>query len=99
MARFYGTVIGSADNAATRIGSKNSGLTTRASTWEAGAEVNIYVDQTGFDIIEVYATTGSSPSDIKKYLGQIEIDHRGEPILVVPPHASNNVTFRPGGTP
>ena len=45
MSHFYGTVKGSAKTTATRRGSKASGLTTTAASWEGAVKVHLSHDE------------------------------------------------------
>lgn len=58
MAQFLGSVSGTRGEA-TRLGSKNSGLTVQANGWNVGVTVHArHVD--GEDVFDVYATSGSN---------------------------------------
>jgi hypothetical protein len=48
MAHFYGTIQG-ARGEASRLGGKNSGLTTVAASWKGAVETSLYVDDHGVD--------------------------------------------------
>lgn len=58
MAQFRGTVSGQRGEAS-RLGSKNSGLTVTANGWNAGVTVRARVNDEGCDVFDVYATGGS----------------------------------------
>jgi hypothetical protein len=58
MAHFYASMKGSRGEA-TRVGTKQSGLTAHVRGWDIGARVELsHVD--GRDYVRVYATTGSN---------------------------------------
>jgi hypothetical protein len=58
MAHFYASIQGNRGEA-TRMGSKDSGITGHIRGWNVGARVNIdHVD--GVDVVRVYRTTGSN---------------------------------------
>lgn len=60
MAHFRGTVQGS-KGSASRLGGKNSGLTTTNDGWNAGITVrSFHNEETGRDEFRVYATQGSN---------------------------------------
>lgn len=68
MAHFYGNIQGNRGEA-TRMGTKDSGIEGHIRGWTNGCRVNCYVDINGNDVVEIYATTGSSFRGI----GQIRI--------------------------
>ena len=47
MSQFYGTVTGQGKTTATRRGSKNSGITTVAATWDGAIRVHVWQDRDG----------------------------------------------------
>jgi len=54
MAHFYGTLRGKGKNAATKCGTRNSGLTVTARGWKGQIEVKIYhVESSGDDMYSV----------------------------------------------
>ena len=54
MAQFYGTIQGQSKTQATRRGSKKSGLTTHAASWQGAVRVSLFTDEeTGNDWCEV----------------------------------------------
>ncbi len=58
MAQFYGNVQGNRGEA-TRMGTKNSGMTAHIRGWDVGAYVVLqHVD--GVDVVRVYKTKGSN---------------------------------------
>lgn len=59
MARFYACIQGNR-GAATRMGSKGSGIAGHVRGWHTGARVSCYVDEEGRDVVQVCATHGSS---------------------------------------
>lgn len=61
MARFYGSVSGSAGSDATRQGTPQSGITGHVRGWDVGIGVK-GTDRGGMDSFSAYATTGSNGS-------------------------------------
>ena len=53
MAKFYGTVSGSASTEATRCGSASSGITTHAASWAGAIRVDVGVDSDGTECFTV----------------------------------------------
>ena len=60
MAHFYANIQGSRGEA-TRLGTKNSGITGHIRGWNVGARVDCsYSTETNNDIVKVYPTAGSN---------------------------------------
>lgn len=77
MSRFYAEIQGSR-GAATRQGSKKSGISGHIRSWNLGAYVVCYVGQDGKDHIRVSITGGSNDPSIKKVLIDISEDEVSE---------------------
>lgn len=72
MAQFRGTIKGSR-GAVSRLGGKGSGLTTYASGWNLGVEVNAWHDEkTGKDYFKVYRTGGSNAQTGRKLIATVK---------------------------
>jgi len=78
MAHFIGYVHGSRGEAS-RLGTKDSGITAKANGWDIGAETSIrYDEKIDMDIVTVYLTAGSNHRDAAQYLGQfVRTDENG----------------------
>tara|TARA_R100000808_G_scaffold1512_1_gene6907 strand:- start:1754 stop:2053 length:300 start_codon:yes stop_codon:yes gene_type:complete len=85
MSKFYGSITGSAKTAATRCGTKNSGIESHTRGWHQGVYVNGYeVERVGInnpecvERFDIYLTGGSAdPSrgayaSNDKYIGSLE---------------------------
>lgn len=60
MAHYYSRIKGHR-GAATRCGSKSSGITARADSYSVGARIEInWSDKLQSDVVTIYATTGSN---------------------------------------
>lgn len=68
MAQFRGTIQGSRGDAS-RLGTKNSGLTVEANGWHVGVRVEL-THEDGEDVARVYLTTGSNNTGHRVYLGK-----------------------------
>jgi hypothetical protein len=66
MAHFYGEVYGGNGTAtATRLGTKKSGITAKASGWNVGGRVTIrHNEETGQDEVSLFINGGSDNSKI-----------------------------------
>lgn len=73
MAHFRGSIHGCRGEAS-RLGSKKSGLVTRANGWDGGVTVNLYVDGDGNNCAYVTLTNGSGfdGPTIQLYDGKID---------------------------
>lgn len=70
MAHFYGTVQGNR-GAASRCGSKNSGMTVTANGWDVGAVIEIdHIN--GRDVVKVYKTSGSNGYGGRQLVAEFE---------------------------
>jgi hypothetical protein len=58
MARFYADIQGNRD-AATRMGTKPSGMRGHIRGWKSGCKVYCYADEQDNDVCDVYSTSGS----------------------------------------
>jgi hypothetical protein len=61
MSHYYASIQGP-KGAATRCGTKGSGISTHVRTWDFGIKV-IITHRNGRDIAEIYQTTGSNGTD------------------------------------
>ncbi len=64
MSHFYASIQGNS-SAATRCGTKNSGIESHTRGWLSGAKVRCFVDENDHDVVEVYATNGSGNRNFK----------------------------------
>ena len=77
MSKFYGSITGSAKTAATRCGSKNSGIESHTRGWNQGIRVSGSVSPKGFktpfenEEFEIYLTGGSAGKSNDKYIGSL----------------------------
>lgn len=79
MAHFYGFVEGNRGGV-TRLGSKASGLRTKANGWHFGVDVYLYHDEeTGRDFARVYQTKGSSAAATTVQEFKLAVDENGNP--------------------
>ena len=69
MAHFYGEIEGQARTTATRIGSKNSGISAHVRGWDIGARVQCFVNDQGEDCVSIRLTSGSNGRLQGKCLG------------------------------
>ena len=67
MARFYATIQGNRGEAS-RMGTKDSGISGHIRGWNIGASVYMSVGLDGKDICTVYITSGSSGSGKEEHL-------------------------------
>jgi hypothetical protein len=74
MARFYGIIDGQARTAATRVGSKTSGIRAQAQGWNVGVTVYGDVNEDGEDEFRIYENGGSTPSRNKRLIGTVRAD-------------------------
>jgi len=58
MSHFYATIQGDSGEASRR-GTKKSGIQGHIRGWFVGFKVNCYIDSSGFDVCEVWQTSGS----------------------------------------
>lgn len=71
MAHFYGTVQG-ARGQASRLGHKNSGLTTVAASYSGAVRTRLWTNDKGDDMVEVALTPwGSAGVDKVLYVGPV----------------------------
>ncbi len=74
MAHFRGTVQGGRGECS-RLGTKNSGLTTTANGWNIGGEVTVIYDEAlGCDVVSLRITSGSGGKFGSKLLGRFKIE-------------------------
>jgi hypothetical protein len=77
MAQFRGYVEGNR-KAASRLGSKKSGIVAAAGGWTIGAKVNVWYDEENDrDFVEVMLTDGSGHTGIRLDLGRFIRDGEG----------------------
>ena len=78
MSKFYGSITGSAKTAATRCGSKNSGIESHTRGWNQGIRVSGWDDSIGknkgecVERFDIYLTGGSAGKSNDKYIGSLE---------------------------
>lgn len=70
MARFYGSMQGDRKEV-TRCGTKNSGIRAHIRGWKIGVSVVGKAVNGDADEFRIYATSGSTPTDPKVYLGTV----------------------------
>ena len=70
MAHFIGYVQGGRGEAS-RVGHKSCGLTSSANGWNSGVRVDALVDETGQDVFNIYATTGSGFGEADGFIGRV----------------------------
>ena len=70
MAHFRGTVQGGR-TAASRLGHKTTGLTSKTNGWNSGVTVRASVDDDGRDVFRVYRTGGSNAASADRYVGKV----------------------------
>ena len=80
MSQFYAQIEGSR-GAATRQGTKNSGMYGHIRGWRIGAKVVCFDD--GGDCVRVDVTGGSNDSSSILSLGTFKLDADGNPIKVI----------------
>ncbi len=68
MAHFIGYLEGNR-GPASRLGTAKSGIDARAQGWDIGGRVRVRVNADGEDEVDIYLTSGSSPSGRSKHLG------------------------------
>jgi hypothetical protein len=79
MSRLYGSLSGSASTAATRCGSKSSGISAHVRGWDVGVQVDGYVN-CEVDTFGIYATGGSNGSSPRQFLGTVSLVN-GSPVF------------------
>jgi hypothetical protein len=72
MAHFYGEIRGNRSSV-TRTGSKQSGIGGHIRGWKIGAEVTVFNDKPGCDVVSVYITHGSNGAGDRLHLGFFSI--------------------------
>ncbi|GAG01339.1 unnamed protein product [marine sediment metagenome] len=72
MAHFYASIQGNRGEA-TRMGTKNSGMTSHTRGWNVGVRVYMSVNRDGEDICTIYLTSGSSGHKLSKFIGDFTI--------------------------
>ena len=60
MSTFYGTVIGNRETPATRCGSRASGITTAAQSWDGSVITRLTYDESGELMVELRTSPDSS---------------------------------------
>lgn len=74
MAQFYAEIQGNR-GAATRMGSKESGISGHIRGWDIGARVTmVYNKETGKDEVHIRLTSGSNGGKCGKCLGKYTVD-------------------------
>lgn len=76
MAHFYGSMQGSRGEA-TRMGTKNSGITAHIRGWDIGANVDVRTDSNGNDVVTVFLTHGSNNPRHAQCLGMFKLADDG----------------------
>ena len=74
MARFYASIQGNRGEA-TRMGTRNSGITGHVRGWSVGARVECTVNTAGEDVVEIWLTSGSDGDLPSVCLGQFSREH------------------------
>jgi hypothetical protein len=93
MARFYGTIVGSAKTAASRRGLRDIGAHVRG--WDVGVEVSGCISPSDRDEFYVYATGGSNGSAASLQLGRVVRD--GDRVKFQPaPHIVREILLAHG---
>ncbi len=87
MARFYGTVMGSAPSEASRVGSGTQGVVAHIRGWRIGGKVEAF-DRDGKDVI-LLQLTGGSENDLTRETPWIEA-------VRDPKTGQTEITVRPG---
>ena len=84
MSKFYGSITGSAKTAATRCGSKNSGIESHTRGWDQGVRVSGWtadtipigesekISKADVERFDIYLTGGSAGKSNDKYIGSLE---------------------------
>lgn len=72
MARFYGSMDGSAKTTATRCGTTNSGITAHVRGWDCGVEVTA-VTCGNDDVIYIRSTGGSNDRELGTLIGRVKL--------------------------
>lgn len=80
MAQFRAVIEGQRGSAS-RLGSKQSGMTAHVDGWNAGVTVRASVDSEGRDVFTVYQTGGSNRVTSEKLIGRI-VGGAYEPVAV-----------------
>lgn len=81
MARFKGDVLGSAKSAASRLGSKFSGIYSHTRGWELGVRVGGDVTDDGRDVFSVAVTGGSNNGSKAVPILRVEEGPDGETVM------------------
>jgi hypothetical protein len=93
MARFYGTIVGSAKTAASRLGHRDIGAHVRG--WDVGVEISGCISPSDRDEFYVYATGGSNGSAASLQLGKVTRD--GDRVKFTPaPHVVREILLAAG---
>ena len=83
MSKFYGSITGSAKTAATRCGSKNSGIESHTTGWDQGGRVSGWtadtipigesekISKADVERFDIYLTGGSAAKSNDKYIGSL----------------------------
>lgn len=86
MAHFFGSITGAAQGAATRSGTKESGIYSHTRGWNIGASVELkHMESLGEDICYVAITGGSHNPTTTKNLCSAKRDERGDLKLFLEP--------------
>ncbi len=70
MAQFYGDIQGNRGEA-TRMGTKESGISAHVRGWNVGARV-IVAHEDGRDVVQVWATSGSHGREASKLIAKFD---------------------------
>lgn len=76
MARFYGSIEGSARTTGTRQGTTKSGIVGHVRGWDIGAKVVGFADHHDKDRFDIIVTSGSN-GGASKHIAQVWIDDKG----------------------
>ena len=72
MASYYGQVEGNAQTAATRVGSRKSGIKVCAQSWDGSVIVKMYEDADGAMRVRLELADGSSSSGTRAFDGTMD---------------------------
>lgn len=92
MAHFYGGVQGNRGEA-TRLGSKQSGLSMFAYGWDSGVDVRAFVNRDGRDCFSIFLTAGSGGGMNDISLGTYYRDEEDNAQFIVPDRTEERLHF------
>jgi hypothetical protein len=99
MAHFRGTISGDKSNSATvsRLGHKR--LYLSANGWDAGVQVDLYINEAGTDCATIWLNGGSNGQGHKVtlYDGPIDNRSRGDIIRAMPGNPYLTAAYKPDG--